>query len=134
MLEHYGPVSRFWFDGKGSDGKNGQPHIRYPAGLNLTAHFETILDLIRSKSPSTIITGYREWGGDLASSYGSLNLYDSGPIPNTTSMVQVGRPSETGTLFYPNEQVGLCMFDVMFCLVCVACVCRHFALHHHQFE
>lgn len=105
VLREYGPVNRFWFDGKGQDGDN----TRHPIDLNVSAHFQKVLDLIRTHSPSTIVTGYRQWGGDLATSYGSLNIFDSGPMPNTTSMATVGQASPVGDRFYPLEQVGICM-------------------------
>jgi len=91
------------------DGKGKAPSNRYPSGLDTEAHFEKVLTTIRTLSPETLVTGYREWGGDIASSYQSLNLFDNGPPPNSTSTVEVGTPSETGTHFFPLEQVGICM-------------------------
>ena len=79
--------TQFWFDGKGN-AKNAAG--RFPAGLNESEHFEKVLRLIRSVSPPTLVTGYREWGGDLASSYRTLNLYDSGPVP---TLVASARPT-----------------------------------------
>ena len=38
------------------------PSNRYPAALNITAHFQKVLDLIREVSPATLVTGYREFG------------------------------------------------------------------------
>lgn len=87
LLTFQRPVNRFWFDGKGKGGDS----TRHPIDLNVSAHFQKVLDLIRTQSPSTIVTGYRQWGGDLANSYGSLNIFDGGPVPNTTSMATVGR-------------------------------------------
>ena len=58
VIENYGPVNRFWFDGKG---KGASDH--YPADLNLEQHFQKVLNLIRTTSPNTLIQGYREWGG-----------------------------------------------------------------------
>ena len=82
--------------------------------MNLTAHFQKVLDLIRTTSPSTLVTGYREWGGDLAVSYGSLNLFRTDLKPNTTSMATVSGAAPyllefTGNQFFPLEQVGICM-------------------------
>ena len=105
VLREYGPVNRLWFDGKGkqSDG------TRYPLGLNLTAHFQGVLEIVRSVSPSTLVTGYREWGGDIGDDYHSLYTFDSTLVPNTTSMATVGKPLEGGAAFFPLEQVGICM-------------------------
>lgn len=91
------------------DGKGKAPLDRYPAGLDTVAHFQKVLDTIRTLSPETLVTGYREWGGDIASSYQTLNLYDAGPPPNSTSVIEVGKPAENGTHFFPLEQVGICM-------------------------
>ena len=103
-ITEYGPVSRFWFDGKGKN--NSGAGDRYPVGFDMPTHFEKVLDLIRTESPETLITGYREYGGDLASSYQSLYLFDSGPRPNSTDMAEVGQPSETGTQFCECENAA----------------------------
>jgi alpha-L-fucosidase len=108
-LTKYGPVNRFWFDGKGRNSKG-----RYPAALNLSAHFEKVISLIRAVSPSTLVSGYREFGGDIGNSFHSLYLFDTDLVPNTTSLAEVGNPvrsgyEQTATQFFPLEQVGICM-------------------------
>ena len=110
-ITEYGPVSRFWFDGKGAGTGAGD---RYPVGFDMPAHFQKVLDLIRADSPATLVTGYREYGGDLASSFQSLYLFDAGPAPNSTDMTEVGRPSETGALFCrtpPRTHTSACVIN-----------------------
>jgi alpha-L-fucosidase len=109
-LTKYGPVNRFWFDGKGKPPGTG----RYPAGLNQPDHFQKVINLIRSVSPNTLVSGYREYGGDIGNSFGSLYLFNTDLDPNSTSLAAVGRPlsaplEQTANHFFPVEQVGICM-------------------------
>lgn len=99
ILTKYGPVNRLWFDGTKD----------LPRGLHLEAYWTKVLTTIRTLSPETLITGYRTYGGDLATSYHSLLRLQSGPPPNSTSTTKIGKPSITGDFFAPAEQVGICM-------------------------
>lgn len=98
ILTNYTP-GRLWFDGTRD----------MPRGLNETALWARTIDTIRTLSPSTLITGYRAYGGDLAGSYTSLSLWNQGPRPNSSDCVKISGLSEQGSHFFPSEQVGICM-------------------------
>lgn len=94
VLEKYGPVNRFWFDGT----------TGAPPGTNMTELWERVFAEIRSTSPQTLISPYR---GDVCATTGSLYTSD-GPAPNSSSDVtNCAAPSETGAFFHPSEMHGI---------------------------
>jgi len=96
VLTDYGPVNRLWFDGLGS---------MRPAGTSPSAVYDKAFQLVRSLSPSTLISPYR---GDVCTTTGSL-YSNSGPPPNTTTSASCGAFSEDGEYFHPNELHGITM-------------------------
>lgn len=94
LLEEYGPVNRFWFDGIG---------IMRPNGTDSAMVHQRAVDLIREKSPETLISPYM---GDVCATTGSL--YTSmGPKPNSSDAALCTDPSESGQYFHPSEMHGI---------------------------
>ena len=118
VLQQYGPVNRFWFDGTSS----------HPAGTNMTDLWGRVYDAIRTDSPQasyfsisstrssnpaslaisypssqTIISPYR---GDVCATTGTLYT-NAGPPTNTSDTSNCAAPSETGAFFHPSEMHGI---------------------------
>ena len=93
LMEDYGPINRFWFDGTSN----------HPKDLDVKALWDETYQTIRTVSPSTIISPYR---GDICASTGSLYT-NNGPAPNTTDSSSCGKPSEAGQYFHPTEMHGI---------------------------
>lgn len=93
VLQNYGPVHRFWFDGS-------QHH---PKDLNVQAMWQDVYKTIRDESPTTLISPYR---GDICASTTSLYTND-GPAPNSTDVSSCAEPSPTGKFFHPTEMHGI---------------------------
>lgn len=93
VLENYGPVNRFWFDGTS----------HHPSDLDVDALWDEAYKTIRTISPATMISPYR---GDVCSSTGSLYL-NSGPKPNSTDSAKCGKFSPSAEFFHPTEMHGI---------------------------
>lgn len=103
LLENYGPVNRFWFDG-GSTVRPPNPEAR-PNGTNTSAIYRKAFALIHERSPSTLISPYH---GDICAT--SETLYtNSAPQPNSSDASGCSDPSEDGAFFHPSEMHGITM-------------------------
>ena len=97
VLEKYGPVDRFWFDGTHN----------LPKDIDVDQLWNKTYDMIRTKSPNTMISSYR---GDVCAATEGSTLYtgDFAP-PNTTNSEKCGNHTEDGKYFHPSEMHGAVM-------------------------
>ena len=103
LMDNYGPVNRFWFDG-GPANVKPDPQSR-PAGVTSPLVYSRAAELIRSHSPSTLISPYR---GDVCSTTETLYTRDQ-PQPNSTDSTGCVDPDESGKYFHPSEMHGITM-------------------------
>jgi alpha-L-fucosidase len=103
LMENYGPVNRFWFDG-GAANPPANPEAR-PNGTDCASVYAKAFALIREKSPPTLVSPYH---GDICARTGSLYL-SSAPKPNSTDPAGCSAPNETGQYFHPSEMHGITM-------------------------
>ena len=103
LMQNYGPVNRFWFDGGAADPPPNP--IARPNGTNCSVLYERAFALIRDVSPSTLISPYH---GDICATTGSLYT-SSAPQPNSTDPQGCSTPSELGQYFHPSEMHGITM-------------------------
>ena len=103
LMESYGPVNRFWFDG-GPANPPDNPAAR-PMGTNCSQIYRHALDLIRDRSPDTLVSPYR---GDICATTQSLYTRSS-PRPNSTDPSGCAAPDEAGKFFHPSEMHGITM-------------------------
>lgn len=96
LMEEYGPVHRFWFDGLG---------IMRPNGTNTTEVYSRAFELVRTASPSTLISPYH---GDVCNTIGTLYTR-SAPVPNSTDVSSCTPADEAGRYFQPSELHGITM-------------------------
>lgn len=103
LMQNYGPVNRFWFDGGAADPPPNP--VSRPNGTNCSALYEHAFALIREVSPATLISPYH---GDICGATGSLYT-SSAPQPNSTDPQGCSAPSELGQYFHPSEMHGITM-------------------------
>lgn len=103
LIESYGPINRFWFDG-GAANPPDNPEAR-PLGTNGSAILHKTLALIREMSPATLISPSH---GDICATTATLYT-QSAPQPNSSDPAGCATAAESGEYFHPTEMHGITM-------------------------
>jgi alpha-L-fucosidase len=101
LMDSYGPVNRFWFDG-GAAMLPPNPMSR-PTGVTSKSVYTKAFSLIREHSPATLVSPYH---GDVCATTSTLYTRTA-PQPNSSDPTGCSDASEEGEYFHPSEMHGI---------------------------